>query len=423
MILSHCGNNTKSMNFESFIAGRILTGISENKKISKPIVRIAELSVALGIAVILVSVMIVTGFKKEISSKITGFAAHIRVTNFDSNSSYEEMPISRNQPFVTKLTGDSRINHIQVYAHKAGIIKANDELLGIVLKGVDKNYDWSFFQTRLTEGRIPFIKDSATSTEVLISKSIADKMLLKTGNSFIAFFAEADQHEVRKRKFSISGIYETGLAEDFDNIYVLCDLQQVQKLNNWNPSLIGGFEIMLNDFSQLDQVNNSVYKSIDYNFKTETVKELYPQIFHWLDLQNLNVKIILTLMLIISIINMITTLLILVLDNTQPIGILKSLGTKNITIKKIFLRVLGRILLKGLLIGNLIALVLFFIQRQFSLFTLPQESYYINKVPLNFQIVDFILINTGTVLVCLFFLTLPATIITRINPSRVIRFD
>ncbi|HNR19922.1 MAG TPA: ABC transporter permease [Bacteroidia bacterium] len=405
------------MNTEIFVANRLLK--SSSKKITKPILLIAIGGIALGICVMIVSVAIVTGFKSEITNKVVGFGAHIRINSFTNNNSYEETPISVNQKFIDELRKNSRIKSIQAYATKAGIIKTKDEIQGIILKGIDKNYDPDFFSDKLIAGALPDLNDTARSLDVLISNKTASLLKLKTGDAMVVYFI---QQPTRVRKFKICGIYQTGL-EEFDSRFAFCDLRNIVAVNDWRADEVGGFEITLKNFDDLEMVNEQVYKKTGYEFNTQTIVEQYPQIFNWLALQDVNVIIILFLMVLVSGINMISTLLIIILENNTLIAIMKTLGASNKSIRKIFLYLSAWIIGIGLLTGNVLGIGLCLLQKYFHFVKLPEESYYISYVPVQLSLPDVLLINLGTFIVCLLILIIPSYIISRMVIAKSLRFD
>ena len=368
----------------------------------------------------IIAVMIVTGFKNQITEKVACFAAHIRINSFESNNSLEEIPIDAQQPFLASLKTIPGITHIQPYAQKAGILKTATEFEGIVLKGVSPDFDFSFLKDHLVEGKIPNVLSDSATFNVLVSSNLCNKLLLKTGDSFLVYFLE---NKKKVRKFTISGIYKTGLAEEFDNIYIFCDLRVIQKLNSWNNNQVAGFEIFTDDFNNANQINELVSQKTGYQFNSKTIHDIYPQIFNWLDLQNINVFIIIALMILVAGINMISTLLIIILENTTPIGILKSLGADNRSIRKIFLQVALYIILRGLIIGNVIGLSLCWLQSRFQIIKLPQESYYVSSVPVNFSIQGLLLINLLALIICFLMLIIPSNIIGKISPAKVLQFE
>ena len=406
------------MNYELFIARRIVFSGKDKTMISRPIVKIAVISVALGFAVMILALAIVSGFKKEIRDKVIGFGAHIQVGNYDENNSYETKPIDRNQPSILQLKSMNGIHHIQVFATKAGIIKTKNELQGVVAKGVGSDFDWSYFGKKIIEGTYFVVHDSAKSDGVVISKNISKKLNLHVGESLVMYFI---QQPPRARKFTVTGIYETGL-EEFDELYVFCDLSHIQKLNDWNTNQVGGFEITINDFDRLDAIGNDVYASIGSDLNARTIREIYPQLFDWLNLQDVNGIIIIILMLIVAGINMISALIIIILERIRLIGTLKALGAVNFSVRKIFIYVASFLIGRGLLWGNITGIGLVLLQKYFHLARLDQQSYYISYVPVNISAWYYCLLNSGTLLVCMVMMILPTLIVTKISPLKALRF-
>lgn len=406
------------MNTEQFIARRLIKGGSGS--FSDPVVRIAIISVALGLAVMIISVAIVTGFQRQIREKIVGFGAHIQIAKFDSNNSYEFQGISKNQPFYPSLEKKEGIKHIQVFATKAGIIKTAEQIQGVVFKGIGSDFDWSFFNDKLVEGKSFSTIDTGTSSSVIISKNLADLLKLKVGDPLRMYFII--DNTPRARRFDISGIYNTGLAE-FDQKFIFGDIRQIQKLNGWTQDSVSGFDVFINNFSDLDKMGKLVYDEVGYDLNSRTIREIYPQIFDWLDLQDMNVIIILVLMVLVSGMAMISTLLILILERTNMIGVLKALGARNLSIRRIFLYNAAYIIGKGMLYGNIVGITLCLLQKYFSIVPLPQESYFMTVVPINLDIFYLILLNIGTLVVCTLMLLVPSFLISRISPVKAIRFD
>lgn len=407
------------LNIEYFIAKKLFTAKEENNTYTKPILRIAILAIALSVAVMLISIMVVTGFKNDISDKIIGFGAHITISNFTNNQSYESEPISVEQEFYPTITAVEGVRHISTFATKAGIIKTTDEIQGVVLKGVSSNYDWTFFKDNLVSGSVFEVNDSVKSNQILISENISKTLNLYVGDALVMYFA---QNPPRVSKFHISGIYNTAMS-DFDKLFVLGDINHIQTLNGWESNEVGGFEIQLTNFDDLDKITDEVYNLTPFNLNAQSIKEKTPQIFNWLDLQDVNVQVILILMLIVGVINMITALLILILERTKTIGILKALGATNWSVRKIFLYSAVNLIFKGLLVGNAIAFSFAFLQKQFSLISLDPATYYMDTVPLNFDLTYILLLNIGTVVVCYLVLIVPSVIITKITPIKAIRFE
>lgn len=408
------------MNFEFFIASRIVSKGKAN--FSRPIVRLSVISVALGLAVMIISVAIVTGFQKQIRDKVIGFGSHILITGYQVNSSLEPAPVRIHQPFYASPSSIPGIKHVQVFASKAGIIKTGEQIEGVILKGVGSDYDWQFFDQRMIEGRTFRVSDTAETDDVIVSRKLASRLKLKTGDALRMYFIISDELQPRGRKFIISGIYETGL-EEFDRMYVIGDIHHIRSLNKWNDDEVGGFEVMINDFDQIDRIGTEIYNSIGYELDAKTIKQLQPQIFEWLTLQDMNVIVIIVVMLLVAGITMISTLLILILEKTNMIGVLKSFGSQNRSIRKIFLYNAVYIIGRGLLWGNAIALLLCFIQLKTGILKLNQESYYIPVVPINLQFLHILVINLGTLIICTLMLIIPTYIVTRISPVKAIRMS
>ena len=414
------------MSTGTFIARRLIKERSHDTAFSRPVNVIAIIGIALGLAVMILAVAILTGFKQQIRDKIAGFAAHIQVVNWDDNLSYETVPINSSQPFVQKIINHPGIKSIQVYATKAGIIKTEDNIQGVVLKGIDSDYDWSFFSSNLVEGEVVRISDTARTDNVLISKKIADMLGLKLGDSFSMFFV---QDPPRMRKFTITGIYETSL-EEFDKTYLFCDIDHIRRLNGWMEDQVSGFEIFINDFNELDLMTEVVNDAVGYRIaegedqvKVTNIRGRYPQIFDWLGFQDTNVIIILVLMILVAGFNMISGLLILILEKTNMIGILKAMGANNRLIRSVFLYQAAWLTAKGLLWGNIIGLGLALLQQKTEIFALDPSSYYLKSVPINLDPLHIVLLNAGTMAVIILMLLIPSQLIARITPVKAIRYD
>ena len=501
------------MNVEYFISKKLFTAKEKNNSYTRPILRIAILAIALSVAVMLIAVMVLTGFKNDISSKIIGFGSHITINNFTNNQSYESESISINQDFypsindwiissrdsfnkdskidlqserivesdkkiknvveITKsaskdpefnekfeklaevvqlheniINGASKdsaeiiktinedleidlqarenaelaykeIKNINVFATKAAIIKTTNEIHGVVLKGVSYDYDWTFFNDNLVAGEVLNLDDSIKSNNILISEEVSKLLELDVSDDLVMYFI---QDPARVRRFKIKGIYNTDML-DFDRLYVLGDIKHIQALNSWEDTQVGGFEISINNFDHLDVITDAVYQRLAHNLNAESIKDKQPQIFAWLSLQDVNVRVILILMLLVGAINMITALLILILDRTRLIGILKALGAANWSVRKIFLYSAVHLILKGLILGNAIAFVFAFLQKEYSLISLDPETYYMNTVPINFDFMLILMLNIGTIIICYLILIIPSLIITKITPIKAIRFE
>jgi lipoprotein-releasing system permease protein len=414
------------VNTEIFIARKLIVSKDNRKSISRSILNVAIFGISLGLAVMIVAMAVVTGFKNEITRKVVGFAAHIQILNFDSNISYETQPINSEQDFLPGLQQHPSVAGVYEFATKAGIIKTKSDIQGVVLKGVGPGYDWGFLRDYLREGDILTITDSARSNKVLISRYIASLLKLELHEDFLMYFI---QDPPRMRRFTVAGIYETSL-EEFDRVFVFGDIRHIQRLNDWTGEQISGFEINLNDFNDLEEETYMVMNTVGFGFeedgsrlKVVNIHDKYPQIFDWLTLQDMNVLIILILMLVVAGFNMVSGLLILILDRTNMIGILKALGSANVSIRKIFMYQSGFLILRGLLWGNIIGIGICLIQQYTGILELDQSSYYLNTVPVNLNVVHIVALNLGTALAIILMLIIPSMIISRISPARAIRFE
>ncbi|TXB67307.1 ABC transporter permease [Vicingus serpentipes] len=409
------------MNLEYFISKNIIKGDARSKKFTKPIIRISIAAIALGLTVMIVAISIVSGFQQEIRNKVIGFGSHIQITSYDSQNTYEASPISKSQDFYPSIDSVEGIKHIQVFANKAGIIKTNEEIYGVVVKGIGSDFDWDFFDKNLIEGELVRVKEGELKNDLLISKTIADKMKLKVGDKTFIYFIQQNG-QLRPKDFIVKGIYKSGL-EQFDNLYVLSDIAHVQKRNGWTENQVGGFEILINSYDDLDKLDLFVYDNIGYDLHSTTIVRQNPDIFNWLELQDVNVIVIIVLMVVVAAINIISALLILILERTNMIGILKALGMPNWNVRKIFMYNAVYLVVKGLIWGNVIGLGLCFLQMQFGFLTLPQESYYVSVVPVKLNFYNIFLLNIGTLLICAAMMIIPSYVITKITPIKAIRFD
>lgn len=411
------------MNYELFIAKRIIASKRYKNSVSSPIIRISILAIAIGIIVMLFSVATGVGLQKKIKEKISGFNGDIQISHYDANNSKVTVtPVSLDQDFYPDFKGVPNVKKVQVFATKAGIIRTPSEFEGIVLKGVDKNYDWSFFNSYLKSGRLPQF-DRELSNEVLISNSTAGRLRLKTGDSFHMFFIKDDPNQApNSRKFEVAGIFDSGF-EEFDETFIIGDIRHIQRINKWEEDQVGGFEVFIHDFDRLRNTGAEVYRSIDPTLNALTTAEKYPAIFEWLSLFDMNIVVIIGVMILIAGINMITALLVLILERTQMIGVLKALGNQNWSIRRIFLYNAAYLIGKGLFWGNLIGLGLLLIQKYFGLIRLNTETYYVNEAPVYISFPAWLLINAGTLLLCLLMLLIPSYIVSKISPVKAIKFD
>ncbi|WP_321436771.1 ABC transporter permease [uncultured Bacteroides sp.] len=414
------------MSFSLFIARRIYSGKEVGKQVSKPAVRIATLGIAIGLMVMIVSVAVVIGFKDEIRSKVIGFGSHIQISNFDSSLSYETRPVVTSDSIIKVISSIPGVKHVQRYSTKPGMIKTDDAFQGMVLKGVGQEFDPTFFRQHLIEGEIPAFSDSSSTNAVVISKSLANKLRLKLGDKIYTYYI---QNEVRARRLTIKGIYQTNFSE-YDNLFLLTDIRTVNHLNQWEPEQTTGLEIQVNNYDELDQVASRINRHVDKEvdkyggvYYVQTVKQLNPSVFAWLSLLDMNVWVILILMLGVAGFTMISGLLIIILERTNMIGILKALGAKNFSIREIFLYFSVFLIGKGMLWGNVVGLLFCFIQSKFQIFKLNPETYYIDHVPVEFNIWLFLLINAGTFIASVLMLVGPSYLISKIHPAKSIQFE
>lgn len=407
------------MSAQKFIANRIFSLSKEN--LSSTVMRLAVASVALAIIVMLIAWAVVVGFKNQIRDKVIGFVAPIHVQSLDKNESVEETPFVLDSLLINRLNTVEGVVHYQQVANKAGMIKTDDEIQGVVLKGVDEHYDWTYFSKCLLEGRLPQYHAGERSTEVLVSKVIADKMLLGVGDDVRVWFIDKDM-QARGRKFTVTGIFETGLYE-FDERYVFADLDQIRKLNGWEDNETGLLEIALADNADVNSVNEKLYYALPSELASYTARQNNSQIFDWLDLLDTNVWLIMALMLLVAGITVISMLLIIIIERTSTIGLLKAMGASNKFVREVFLRRSLRILLIGMFIGNVIGLCFCFVQRYTGFIRLDATTYYLSSVPIELHFSTVIFINLGTFLLWVLMLLIPTSVINRISPTKSIRFE
>ncbi len=416
-------------NTELFIARRIFFTRGSSRKFSESIVSFAVFGIAFGLFVMILSVAIVTGFKKEIRNKVIGFGSHIQLVNFDSNSSYETVPVSKNQPWLNDIRKMNGIRSIQSFATKPGIIKTDNEIHGIVLKGVGPDFDWSFFKDNLVSGSVFSVSDSVKSDNVLISGQVASLLKLKVGDPLYTYFLNEETMSQKMRRFKICGIFNTSL-EEFDRLFVLSDISQVRKLNDWSSDQISGFEISINDFNELGPITQSIRRlTLKYSKEDEAILRpvaittKYPQIFDWLNLLDMNVWIILGLIILVAGFNMVSGLLILMLERTTMIGVLKAIGTGNWSIRKIFIYISSFLILRGMFWGNIAGIAFCIIQSRFGIFKLDPGSYYLDTVPVNLMVSHLLMLNAGTITITILMVLVPSWYVSKIEPDKAIRFD
>lgn len=414
------------MDLELFIARKIHFDKEGDRKVTSPTVKVAMVGIALGLVVMILSIAIIVGFKKEVRNKVIGFGSHIQITNFDSNASYEYLPIAVSDTLTERLLQMPGVKQVETFATKPGIIKTDEDFQGIVLKGVDAGYDWTFFRENLQEGELFTIDPDKPSTDAILSRTLADMLHLKVGDTFLSHFVQDD---VRTRRFTITGIYDTGFL-DYDKLFVLVDIRQVRRLNGWDADQVSGIELQIDDYNRIDEITESIYFEMaelqdrnGNNFYTRSAKELNPAIFGWLEVLDVNVVIILLLMVLVSGFTMISGLLILILERTNMIGILKAMGEDNRSIRKVFLYVSSFIIGKGMLWGNVIGLLICFIQSRFRIIPLDPATYYLDAVPIDLNLGSLLLLNIGTLAATLLMLLGPSYLITKIKPAKTIRFE
>jgi len=414
------------LNTELYIARRLYSEGSDEKKISRPIISIAIVGIALGLAVMILSVAIVTGFKSEIRNKIIGFGSHIQIVNYDSNTSFETKSIAVEQDFYPGLDTLEGIKHIQPFGIKAGILKTKENIEGAVLKGVGPDFDWSFFRENIVKGSAFQVSDTATTDRIILSQHIASLLKLDTADYVGMYFVEDPP---RMRRFRIAGIYNTGLQE-LDKQFIIGDIKHVQRLNNWEKNQVSGFEVLIEEFDQIPAMASFIRSNYTYKvlpdgskLKVVSITEKYPQIFDWLNVTDVNVWVILVLMIAVAGFNMISGLLILILERTNMIGLFKAMGSKNWNIRKIFLYLSSFMIGKGMLWGNITGIVLCLIQQQFNVVSLDPTNYMLTAVPINLSILHLILLNAGTLIVTVLMLVLPSYVAAKISPVKTIRFN
>lgn len=411
------------MNLEYFIAKRLITAKDYKSSISAPIIKIAISAIAIGIIMMIVSVATGIGLQKKIRDKVSAFNGQIIISNYDNNNSeITIVPISKKQDFYPNFKSVPEVSHIQAIATKAGIIRTENAFEGIVFKGVGADYDWNNIKEYIVEGKVPDFSKSLNE-DVIISRFLADRLNLKIGDQFNTFFIKEEQGKMpNTRRFKIAGIFNSGFQE-FDATYIIGDIRHIQRINKWEKDQIGAFEIFVNDFDNIKSVGNKVYEKTSSNLDTNTIVEKYSYIFDWLQLFDFNIVVILAVMILVATINMIVALLVLILERTQMIGILKSMGANNWSVRKIFLYNAFYLILRGLFWGNLIGISLLLIQQQFGIVQLNPENYYVNQAPVYLNWMYILLLNLLTVTICFLVLLIPSYIITKISPVKAIRFD
>jgi lipoprotein-releasing system permease protein len=420
---------TYKLNLEYFIAKRLTTVKDHKGSISAPIIKIAIAAIAIGMIMMIISVATGIGLQKKIRQKVAAFNGHIVITNFDDNQSLVSIkPVSTNQEFYPKFTSVQGINHIQAVASKAGIIRTEKAFEGIIFKGVGKDYKWENLNEYIIKGRIPNLK-SDLNPEIIISEYQANRLQLKVGDKCNTFFMKDNGNKMPNlRVFKIVGIYNSGFQE-FDATFIIGDIRHIQFINKWRLDQVGAFEVFIDDFDKIEQKGAEVYNNSQNKedptktLDTQNIIQKYYYIFEWLKLFDFNIVVILIIMVIVATMNMVVALLVLILERTQMIGILKSIGANNWTVRKIFLYNAFHLVTKGLFWGNLIGVGLLLIQKYTGIIKLNPENYYVNEAPVDVNIPYILILNLGTVIVCLLVLLIPSYLITKISPVKAIKFS
>ena len=415
------------MHFPLFIAKRLYSEQGDKRKVSRPAIHIATAGVAIGLAVMIISVCVVLGFKHTIRDKVIGFGSHIQVADFLTLQQMEQYPIVIDDSVIDVLKHIPDVAHVQRFAMKEGILKTDSDFLGVAFKGVGPDFDSTFIHNNMVEGSIPHFSDSVSHNQILVSQLMADKLHLKSGQRIFAYFF--DNNGVRTRRFTIAGIYQTNLKK-YDETIVFTDLYTAVKLNGWESDQASGAELSVNNFDNLDMVESRVISkvkgTVDHygeTYSSATIKELNPQIFQWLDLMDLNVWIILALMLIVAGVTMISGLLIIILERTSMIGILKALGARNKTIRHTFMWFVVFIIGKGMLIGNVLSLGILALQQAFGIIKLDAQTYYVSTVPVEINALYIVALNVATLLISVFMLVAPSYLISHIHPAKSMRYE
>ena len=411
------------MNFEFFIARRIIASKDYKSSISAPIIKIAITAIALGIIMMLVSIATGVGLQKKIREKVSAFNGDIIITNFDTNFSNDSQnPIPKNQPFYPTFKDIDGIKHVQVTASKGGVIRTETDFEGVVVKGVGSDYDWEYFNDYLIEGKLPDFTGELNE-DILISEYLANRLHLKLGDKVTTFFLNDEVSKIpRSRGFDIVGIYNSGFQQ-FDEQFIITDIRHIQRLNKWEDDQIGAFEVFVNDFDNIIPIGNEVYNETGSTLDTQTIRTKYASIFEWLDLFDFNIIMIIGIMILVAGINMITALLVLILERTQMIGILKALGSSDWSVRKVFLYNAMYLIGVGLFWGNVIGIGLLLVQKYGKVFKLNPDTYYVNEAPVYLHWDYILILNAGTFLLCLLMLLIPSFIISKISPVKAIRFE
>lgn len=392
----------------------------ENSSFSRPIVRLSVAGVALGIVVMLVAIAVTTGYKQVIRDKVVAMGSHVRISNYDMNYSFEPVPFEKKQTFVEEIKAMSEVKSVQCYSTKSGVIKTDDQVEGVVLKGIDQSFDTAHFKKNLIAGELLTLEDTLTSKDIIISFTLSKRLKLNVGDKVRTYFV---QDPPMQRSFTVVGIYETGLPE-YDSQMALVDLRQIQKLNQWDSNMVGGMEVLLHDDKNLDELAQKIDLKIGYNLKAESIKQVFPEIFQWIALFDTNVIVLLVITFCVCLITMMSAFFIIVIEQTATIGLLKTMGMKTKSVVSLFLMIAADILLKGLLWGNLVALLICLVQRQWHWVRLDAATYYVSYVPVAFNIPLILAVNAAVLVLCMAILVIPAYLVARkSSPLAAIKFD
>ncbi|MGB1394173.1 MAG: ABC transporter permease [Flavobacteriaceae bacterium] len=411
------------MNYEFFLAKRIIGNKSYKSSVSAPIIKIGIAAIAISIIVMLIAIATGIGLEHKIRDKAVAFNGHITISNFDSNASEgAQVPISKNQDFYPEFTAVEGVSHVQAVANKFGIIRTNTDFEGLFLKGVGTDYDWRYFKEFLIEGRLPTYTKKYSS-EVLISKYLADRLEFVVGDSFQMYFMKSDPSQPPSiMKFTVVGIFNSGF-EELDKTYVIGDINHVQRLNRWKKDQIGNFEVFIANYNDLDRLGDAVYAQTPSTLDAMTVKQKYATIFEWIPIFTTNIYGIIGIMILVGAINMITALLVLILERTKMIGILKALGSSNWSIRKVFLYNASYLIGCGLFWGNLIGIGILLLQKQFEFIKLDPSVYYVTVAPVYLDWTYVVLLNLMTFILCVLMLLIPSFLISKIVPVKAIEFE
>jgi lipoprotein-releasing system permease protein len=418
--------NVSALKLELFIVNRIKSGGISGKRLAGPVVKVAIAGIILGMVVMILSIDIGLGFKKEIREKIIGFGSHIQVISYDFNLSYQTNPIERDTLLELSMNEVEGVRHVQQFATKPGLIKTDSDMQGVVLRGIDASFEWSFFKSIIDQGDTLAVAEDQISSGILISDDIASMLHLKLGDKVPMYFFEK---QIRARNFTVEGIFDSNLPE-LDKTFVMTDIRHVQRLNNWSQNQISGYELLTDDFDNIMETGSRVSDVVSGHvspdgtmLRTRTIQQDQPQIFGWLDLLDMNIAVIVGLIILVAGFNMITGLLILILERTNMIGVLKALGITDWSLRKIFLIVASQIALKGLFWGNLVGLTLCWLQAHFEIFSLNPDNYFLETVPIHLSWLHILMLNAGAVIAIFLMMIGPSYLATRISPVKAIRFE